>query len=273
MLAFLNVRLGYWWDSGIEPGGRTKRCTAGMWVNLMARASRMFSWAFRVQSYLLYEFLGRFHGPGRRYWYLTDGGHFENTGVYELVRRRLPLIICIDNGADPDYQFEDLGNLVRHARTDFGAEIRFLNPENRKNLLDLAKGGPGLTKKLMEQVRQQVAEGSCCDAAEKVCANQAVPKSGKCHLYIGHIAYKSSGKSGLLLWVKPAVTGDEDCDIIEYAATHDSFPQESTANQFFDEAQWESYRRLGEHSGKRLADVLKGLLPAQSKGNSPLRID
>src|SRR5207247_5742670 len=53
-----------------------------------------------------------------------DGGHFDNTGVYELVRRRVGVIVLCDNGCDPDYRFDDLGNLARKLRTDFGAELR-----------------------------------------------------------------------------------------------------------------------------------------------------
>ena len=118
---FFNVRLGFWWDSGVDPvkrgSGATKRSRLGEW----------FTWALPVQSYLLDEFFARFHGTARRWWYLSDGGHFENTGAYELIRRRLPLIVIIDAGADPDYTCEDLANLVRKVRIDFDAEIEFLN--------------------------------------------------------------------------------------------------------------------------------------------------
>ena len=80
-----------------------------------------------MQSYLLDEFLGRFHGSARRRWCLTDGGHFDNTGVYELLRRRVPLILAVDAEADPDFRFDGLGNLVRKARADFDAEFEFLD--------------------------------------------------------------------------------------------------------------------------------------------------
>jgi hypothetical protein len=225
---------------------------------------RTFSSTFKIQSYLLDEFLGRFHGPARRYWYLTDGGHFENTGVYELIRRQLPLIICIDNGADPEYKFQDLGNLVRRARTDFGADIRFLSPEQRTIALNKLTRASGQAAALLKEVEEGVKEGICCIGSDKSCMHQAVSGDDKCHLRIGHIKYGSTEKCGLLLWVKPCISGDEDFDVIEYGKSHPDFPQESTADQFFDEAQWESYRRLGEHSGDKLAELLKKLLPPLS---------
>ena len=93
------------------------------------RIGQKINRAFPVQTYLLDEFLARFHGSARQYWYLTDGGHFENLGAYELIRRRLRLIVIIDAGGDPDYVFSDLANLIRKARLDFGAEIRFLDQQ------------------------------------------------------------------------------------------------------------------------------------------------
>ena len=79
--------------------------------------------------------MSRFHGTARRLWYLSDGGNFENLGGYELIRRRLPLIVIIDAAADPDYDFDDLAGLVRKARLDFNAEIEFLEPDRIKTEL------------------------------------------------------------------------------------------------------------------------------------------
>jgi hypothetical protein len=50
-----------------------------------------------------------------------------------------------------------------------------------------------------------------------------------------------------LLYIKPSLTGHEPEDVLDYHRRHPDFPQETTADQFFDEAQWESYRRLGQH--------------------------
>ncbi|WP_299694090.1 hypothetical protein [Hydrocarboniphaga sp.] len=72
--------------------------------------------------------------------YLSDGGHFENTAAYELIRRRLPLIIVADCGADPGYQFDDVANLVRKARINLGAEICFLDESELRRIDALTTG-------------------------------------------------------------------------------------------------------------------------------------
>jgi hypothetical protein len=76
-------------------------------------------------AYLACELAARFHGTRRRWQYLSDGGHFENTAIYELLRpeRRVGLIVVCDCGCDGDYRFGDLANLIRLARIDFGLEI------------------------------------------------------------------------------------------------------------------------------------------------------
>ena len=56
--------------------------------------------------------------------------------------------------------------------------------------------------------------------------------------------------------VKPTILGDEPIDVVEYAATHPLFPLEPTADQFFDEAQWASYRHLGYRMGSTLFKAL-----------------
>ena len=96
---------------------------------MAALVDALFRWLFAVQSFLFDELLARFHGTAPQWWPLSDGGHFENLGGYELIRRRLPVIVIVDAEADPEYNFEGLSNLVRKARLDFGAEIKFLSEE------------------------------------------------------------------------------------------------------------------------------------------------
>jgi hypothetical protein len=118
LLTVFNLRLGRWWDSGVDRHARTGAKLPGR---------RTLAERFPAYEALVREAAARFSGVARRSWYLSDGGHFDNTACYELLRRRLPLIMCCDAGADPEYLFEDVGNLVRIARVDFGAEIRFLD--------------------------------------------------------------------------------------------------------------------------------------------------
>ncbi|MEO6001571.1 MAG: hypothetical protein ABIZ04_01510 [Opitutus sp.] len=256
LLGLANVRLGYWWDSGITPG----TCAATKRPNFLEVASRVLSRVLPVQTYLLNEFFARFHGPGRRHWYLSDGGHFENTGCYELVRRRVPLIICSDAGQDPRYEFADLANLVRKARIDFGAEIQIVRRAG-----DLATDDPGVRfpmPKLEEVVHPGLLDviGTPDDFAPTAdpesADDDAKSKAGfgqaRRHAVLARIHYLDNDQFSWLLMVKPSVMGDEAADVIQYQKTHPLFPQEPTSDQYFDEAQWESYRKLGEHVGMEL---------------------
>ena len=155
-------------------------------------------------GWLLAELLGLTRDGGR-YVYLSDGGHFENLGLYELVRRRCRFVLCVDAGADPLGTFADLGNAVHKCRVDFGADIRV-------DVGALRRGSDG--------------------TSPRNCA-------------VGSIAY-ADGSIGTLLYLKPTLTGGEPTDVAHYASAHPTFPHESTADQFFDEAQFESYRRLGD---------------------------
>ena len=225
-----NVRLGYWWDSQVSPRERRKNEVA---PGKTGWGGRFFSWFLPVQSYLLDEWLARFHGPARRYWYLSDGGHFENTAVYELLRRRVPHIVCCDCGADPDYGFADIANLVRKARIDFGAEVRFVSKEK------LRSASPEIPENVILQI----------GLPEEF--NKKLKGRHQSHAIVAAVRFDSAAdgenRFALILFLKPSLSGDEPLDLWEYDMHQKDFPQESTADQFFDEAQWESYRKLGEH--------------------------
>ncbi len=227
-----NVRLGYWWNSGIDSQDRAGRSRSGVtgWLGFVLRH------VLPVQGFLLDEWLARFHGVALPHWYLTDGGHFENTAVYELIRRRLPFVVVCDCGADPQYRFEDLGNLVRKARVDYGAEIRFL-------------GKAELGAKLAPELRQVM--GALEDLIPQPGPDARAVPLAQSRAALAEVVY-AGGSKGLLLVVKPNLRGDEPVDVIQYQADHATFPQETTLDQFFDEAQWESYRCLGEQIATQL---------------------
>ena len=152
---------------------------------------------------------------------MSDGGHFENLGLYELIRRRCRYIIVSDASADPNVKLEDFGNAVRRIREDFDADIE----------IDL---GPLLPDK--SGVSHQ-------------------------HVAVGTIRYDATGDDfdvGILVYFKPTLTGDEPVDLLNYRALNPSFPHETTGDQFYDEAEWESYRSLGFHSAFTAFSFLDG---------------
>jgi hypothetical protein len=250
LCGFFNVRIGYWWNSGISPRWRTSKSDPGGLGKLYSALTA----ALPVPMHLLDEFLARFSGPASELWYLSDGGHFENTACYELIRRQLPLIIVCDDGADPDYNFADLANLVRKARIDFCTEIEFLDETEISQRFT----NPAVVKYLgsLEDLRPHRTNERLADTAQL--GAKPVGRQGRFatkHAAVARIKYPGRPE-GLLLVLKPTLTGNETADLIEYHSSHPDFPQESTAQQFFDEAQWESYRKLGRTIGEQLAKAV-----------------
>jgi hypothetical protein len=221
-MAFLSgLRLGYWQDN----------LTVGY-----AKPRGLLRKYFAI----LREMFARFPGLGSADWYLSDGGHFDNTAVYALLKRELSLIVLADCGADPDYRFSDVENLVRKARIDYDAAICFVDPVG---LAPLA--GPLAT---LFGTPDSMSNGP-----------------GEAHLMLARIAY-ASGAHGTLLIVKPRTTTDLPLDVAGYADREETFPQQSTSNQFFNEAQWESYCELGVLLGKPIDSSLLTHLPSWAWG-------
>lgn len=216
-----NVRLAYWWKPAplmravpIEQATRGTHAYDLMWQ----------------------EMRGAFAGQCCPYWNLSDGGHFENTAAYELIRRRVPLIFVADNGADPGYGFSDLENLVRRVRIDFGAEITLLDPTALDQLVSEARAEHAPLRALL---------GTPADF------QSPSPGSRRCAL-VARVTYPGTKAPSLLIIIKPTLNALAPLDVQTYGATHPDFPQQTTADQFFDEAQWESYRKLGLETGRAL---------------------
>jgi hypothetical protein len=244
LAGLFNVRLGYWWDSGTVYN------------------DGWFERVLPVQASLFAETFARTRGTAGRLWNLSDGGHFENMGGYELIRRRLPIIVIIDAEADPDYTFEGLADLIRKARLDFGAEITFLSE-------DQLSGKPeGLEHAALPgSVRQYF--GNLEALRRGKWTNEEVPfpaapdnkafaievdrdRVSRAHAALARVVYSDRENAAWLVYVKATLMGDEPEDVSQYHRAHPAFPQEPTTDQFFDERQWESYRRLGLHVGHRV---------------------
>ncbi len=229
MLAWLvNARLAYWWLPAAK-------------MSVQQRESPLKTFDLVWQ-----ELTGGFHGRRGLRWNLSDGGHFENTAVYELLRRRAALVLCADNGADPDYGFGDLNNLVRRARIDFGAEIDFLDETELAAFAQrLGHADAVHWFGAIAQFRDPALRGDRCALVARV---RYAPGA------------QGLARGALLVVVKPTVPAFAPADVKLYAQRQPAFPQQSTGDQFFDEAQWESYRKLGEAIGLRLFDLWPGFV-------------
>lgn len=241
LLGLLNVRVGYWWNSGIRASKRPGRYPPNLWRRIKS-APAFF---VRMQATLLNEWRGHFRGPADRLWFLSDGGHFENSGLYELIRRRLAFIIAIDGGEDEPYRFDDLAILTRQARLDFGAEFRWLDPSGPR------ARGKASWEPFDEVFGRGVPEPirSFVDP-DAVGALSDLKRDGRYCSALAHIAYGDDRtRESWLLLLKANLAPELPLDVRNYAARHDAFPNQSTADQFFKDEQWESYRALGECAG------------------------
>jgi hypothetical protein len=191
LLTVFNARLGAWLGN---PASSTQWVSAGPTWGFAYLFKELFGWTQAKEGYV----------------YLSDGGHFENLGAYELIRRRCQFIIVSDAGQDREHRFQDLGNLIRKCRVDFGIDIE----------MDLG-------------ALSRNDEGHC-----------------RWHCAVGRIRYDNvdAGASpGTLIYLKPSLTGDEPADVLHFARCHPAFPHDSTVNQFYNESLFENYRALGRH--------------------------
>lgn len=246
LMGAANVRLGTWWQSDFREPGTGSMSTRNPALLLQHAIGAVF----RTQTYLSYELRARFFGTHRRWQYLSDGGHFENTGLYELLRkdRRVCQIVCCDAGADPHYQFDDLANLIRLARIDLRVEIR-VQTEFTGALANVF-GAPADFRPFGAA---PAAEGA--PAATADCGPAAASSRSPCALLLWARHLDEDRPGTQIVVLKPHVTRDVPVDICQYAGRHPPFPQQTTADQFFDEAQWESYRALGFHLGSKIFDA------------------
>ena len=255
-MSFFNVRLGWWLPNPRVPtevvahaeadrahphaGGKEDRDARGRddasgdaGAKAKADAQQAYeTWERdepRAVETLLAETLARTH-EGSEFVYLSDGGHFENLGLYEMVRRRCRRIVVVDATQDPGYCHEDLLSALRKVRIDFGISIVF--PLGLPTAASCRRHGHPWA---LGQVHYADADG--CEPPGVI-----LP--------------------GTILYLKPALWDALPPDVLRYAETsrpkkavlplrdrsgepEASFPHQSTADQFFDEAQFESYRLLG----------------------------
>jgi hypothetical protein len=216
LMSLLGLRLGHWVPNP-DP-------------------SRAYPWA-RVANYLTpglaQGVLGRGLTEHRGFIELSDGGHFENLGSYELVRRRVDVIIASDAGQDLVYAFDGLATLTERVRVDFDVEIRFDDKD-----YDLDSLLPGTLPDDPHADRYGLAARGFAVGTIHYPATEHEPE-----------------KLGILLYVKPTMVANLSSDVLSYKRQNEDFPQQSTAEQFFAESQFEVYRELGLTIGRDLAET------------------
>jgi hypothetical protein len=228
LLTIFNARLGWWMQN---PG----------YVGTRARSlgDMQEVWAAKSPNYndlFWNELFGETNSKGE-FVHLSDGGHFDNLGVYELIRRRCRYIVVVDAGEDTEASDDNLATLIRLVRIDFGVRITL-------DTSPLKLYGPD--------------------------------RLSKSHCVIGEVHYDNVDGGelpGTIVYIKISMTGDEPSDLQQYASTHSNFPHTPTADQMFDEELFECYRALGAHAARSVFEAAVAEIPHHTEQSDPRRFN
>jgi len=232
VLSFLGLHLGYWARNPQRYRTAKRRANADArwvrWCSKLGMINRNVTGvaAFKVPN-LIIPGLFSVSGIGMNeigtHVQLSDGGHFENLAIYELVRRRVDFMWISDAGQDAVFSFEDLSNAIERVRVDFGVNIRFRNED-----YDLTHLFPGSAE-------------TPSDASKNFADLYKLARRGYA---VGTVEYPD-GKVGTVVYIKSTLTRGLPADIYGYKARNPDFPHQTTMDQFFDEEQFDAYRELG----------------------------
>lgn len=262
LMALFNIRLGWWLGNTNRSGGETSPFDKlwVKWLNSIGRnkADDRYPYYSKPSPMIAFgplisETFGKTDSE-RKFINVSDGGHFDNLGLYEMVLRRCKYIILSDGTADNEFAFDDLANAIEKCEVDLGVEIEFVgNAINIPNRYD-----------------REVAKSKTPKKKKRESMNK--------RFALAHIKYpeNKSGDAGhgLLIYVKPTMLGDEPVELKHYARAAKNFPHQSTADQFYDEKQFEAYRQLGyftmnsileKYDGRTLESIFKKI-DADTKG-------
>ncbi len=232
LMTLANARLGFWVSNPL----------------VLKKAFGLVWWPI----YFFRELLGRI-GTNNTLVNISDGGHIENLGVYELLRRGCRLVISVDAGEDKAYTFADLNNMLIRVRNELGLEIRFRDDQQPEDLIRprpsqvYSKQRFAVADILQWWEDQKIADPVTQETRNEI-VNFDTPRKVGTFVYVKSSVLAPAGKPYL----------DEKEDALRYGTYkykiyHPDFPHESTGDQFFDPIQWEAYYQLGQYIG---ADVL-----------------
>ena len=208
LMTMFNVRLGFWLGNpGVAGGG-----------NSTTFNQQTFDRDSPTQSVrpIFAEALGLTNGKSP-YVYLSDGGHFDNFGLYEMILRRCRFIVVSDASTDPSYCYESLAYAIRQIRVDFGVPIDM---------------GP------MQFGREPKPENKYCAIGHIRYSCVDKPQGSD---------EPDADYDGVLIYLKPSLSGTEPADVLNFNRADPEFPEDTIVDQWFSESQFESYRMLGSH--------------------------
>jgi Patatin-like phospholipase len=246
LLTLFNVRLGWWLGNPGKAGDRLAGAQRMLQTRLVGSSRPLAPYAKDAPRFSLRPLLAELFGltnEDSAYVYLSDGGHFENLGLYEMVRRRCRWIIVCDGAQDAGRGYEDLGNATRKIWIDLGVRVHFPDAPLLKATKDTK---PAELPYFMLGTIEYLSDGGPAE---------------------------TSPRSGRILYIKPAVRSDEGvAEFIAYQRLKPDFPNQSTADQWFDEPQLEAYRTLGYYILTTLVTA-SGLAPPMTLEDLFTRLD
>jgi hypothetical protein len=244
LMTIFNMRLGQWLpDPALDPRQRRNPLLGRPTVHAL-----FWEWLWPPRS-----------RPG--WYFITDGGHHENLGLWPLLERRCRLIVVSDASEDSEAGFSDLLRVLRRARFEKGIRVTGLSSLNdpwtvEDEIVSLLR----LLRPACDGTESEVPEKDRPPKSEV-----PAPRRSRRHFFFARIHYPDDGagpkggpRVGYLIYLKPTLTGDEPAELRGYAALNADFPNNPTLDQLYDEDRFESYRQLGDHIGERLCYELMG---------------
>ncbi|MGE2733362.1 hypothetical protein [Mycolicibacterium vaccae] len=205
-------------------------------------------------SYFYRELLAR-HSRDARLVQVTDGGHYENLGLVEALRRRARVIVCIDGGGDTPPLLSGLADAMRLARSELGVRIDLDDADDDDFAAQHLTPGSGAQfpdDNAFALLNSRITRGTV------VCGRITYPAAS---------GLPKEQRDGLLIVAK-AVLWDRCPDwLLTYAGTNPVFPHDSTSDQWFTEAQFAAYTELGRILGCSVVRAYNANRPA---GLAPL---
>ncbi|MEV6550339.1 hypothetical protein AB0M57_16740 [Streptomyces sp. NPDC051597] len=230
LFALSNARLGSWLPN---PGALARQWNAPPWPSPPAPLIRRL-------PYLLREVVGRYPMDDRLLL-VTDGGHYENLGLVELLRQGVRTAVCIDASGDIPPFAATLAQAIALAREELGITITLHEPTT------LVPGGsdplqpPGVLSELNARLsRTSVVTGD-------ITYPEDLDIDGR------------RDRHGTLIVARTTLTKDLPYELLSYAAAHPVFPHDSTSDQWFDHRQFDAYQSLGRCMGERVQELLDGM--------------
>lgn len=210
LLTFFNIRLGVWIAN---PRFITQLEAAGLQKATYPRTGL---------GYLFKEFFG-IHDLDDPYLYLTDGGHWENTGLVELLRiPEITEIVCVDADSGPGDATSSLGKAIAIAPGECDIRIDIS--------LDPLRAAPS---------------GSRVPAYS--------PRTVNLGFFVkGAGTVTDETRVGVLWYAKPGLAKEMPASLLAFHERYPSYPREPTSNQFFDTAAFVAYRDLGRYNARQI---------------------